>query len=657
MNEDSVPQKQLKVSTPKQPSQAFVDFLRFHDQVNNQKIPNSKLDLEELQSKDLFLDSVATQLKSEFIGLDSQIDKIINGLRPWYLIPKSLNKPTILSLWGMTGVGKTSLVYELVKKLNLESAFFKFDLGKATDFQSTMNSYLSYVANRQSLLFFDEVQTARTIDTLGQDIDRPLLRDFWNLLDTGKISISLSEIIRIRSDIKNRYEHYLLHPTNPEFLLSDYEFYSLSAILRLNNDFYSLFKNSLKEDTDHLINWVIQEIEKSVYKTVYEDHTKALIILAGNIDEAYSDLMNVDPDQYTADELKLNLNTITPTQIKNGLLKRFRAEQVARMGTSLILFPTPSESSYHDIIKQKLIKISDKIKEDFNFEIKFETSVQDLIYKKGTIPAQGVRPILSTISELIESRLPKWIVECAKNDFLEYEIRFDDRTKCISLSHKEKVIITDTLLPEDENTNVNIPDKKFIEYLAVHEAAHLVVGISLMGMLPQRVIFKEGFSGTVPPQVRFKPLRILTAAITMDLAAINLAGYIAEIKKYGKEGLSSGARLDLKTATSLVSQMIMEMGMGNHIGVTLPHPDLVHNIKSMQASDDEAKESLLNKAYVLAETELKNQSLFYEIIVNELKTQHCLNHERLVELFNKYYIASDTDKEKILNRTNHKSLD
>ncbi len=651
------PAGQTSNNNPENPSEAFLTFLNLYEKDKKEGIPNSKTDIDDLNSKELFLNDVASQLKSEFIGLDQQIDKIINTLRPWYLIPKSLNKPVILSLWGMSGVGKTSLVYRLVEKLNFESTFFKYDLGKISDVQSGMGYHLSYFANRQSVLFFDEVQMARTLDAVGHDIDRPQLRDFWTLLDTGMLPILFTEIVRMRNDIKSRYQGFVANPYGPELLMTDYDFDYLAPVLGLSRDYNTLLKKCVVDDTNRLMNWIINEIEKKISKNVYEDHTKALIILAGNIDEAYSQLMTVEPDEFTAEELKENLNTVTPTKIKKGLLTRFRTEQVARMGTSLILFPTPSESSYQGIIKQKLSRIENKIKKDFVFEFKFEQSVHDMIYKKGVIPTQGVRPILSMISEQVESRLPTWIVESAKNGFSEYSVNFDGAKNAFTISHKNKTIFTDVLLTEIESIKIKIPDAKFIEYLAIHEAAHLVVGISLMGMLPQRIIFKESFAGNVMPQVRFRPTSLLTAKISMDFVAMNLAGYAAEIKKYGKEGLSSGATMDLKSATGLVSQMIMEMGMGSHIGVTLPHPDLVHNIKSMQAADDEAKEKLLKQAYVTAEQELKTQSLFYDHVVEELKTKHCLPQERLAELLFKHFEATDEEKVNIVNRKNHKYMD
>lgn len=643
--------------SPKATSDVFDTFLNLYEKDQKDSLPNTSADIQDLNTKEQFLNTVARELKSEFIGLDQQIDKIINALRPWYLIPKSLNKPIILSLWGMSGVGKTSLIYRLVEKLNFENTFFKYDLGKISEAHGGLMQNLSYFANRQSVLFFDEIQMARTLDIHGQDIDRPQLRDFWTLLDTGKLPILFSDIIRIRNDIKSRYQGFVANPYNPEMLMTDYDFDYLAPILGISRDYNTILKKCVVEDTDRLMRWIVNELEKRISKNIFEDHTKALIILAGNIDEAYSQLMTVEPDEFTAEELKENFNSISPTKIKKGLLTRFRAEQVARMGTSLVLFPTPSESSYQGIIKQKLLNIENRIKKDFVFGIKFDNSVHEMIYKKGVIPTQGVRPILSMISEQIESRIPTWIVEIAKNGTADYKIFFNEEANSFQIKNNSNIIFTDVLQIEIENIKIKIPEAKFIEYLAIHEAAHLTVGVNLMGMLPQRIIFKESFSGQVMPQVRFKSSLLLTSKISMDYIAMNLAGYVAEINKYGRDGLSSGATMDLKSATTLAAQMITEMGMGSHIGVSLSHPDFVFNIKSKQAEDDELKEKFLQEAYITADQSLKKQQKFYDYVVEELKTKHCLSQERLAELLFKYFDATDEEKVNIVNRNNHRYLD
>ena len=68
---------------------------------------------EERKEKIERLESAKVQLKTEFIGLDSIIDEIINSISSWYVTPEIINRPVIVSLWGMTGTGKSSVVKNL----------------------------------------------------------------------------------------------------------------------------------------------------------------------------------------------------------------------------------------------------------------------------------------------------------------------------------------------------------------------------------------------------------------------------------------------------------------------------------------------------------------------------------------------------------------
>ena len=75
-------------------------------------------------------------LKEEFVGLDKILDDIETSLYPWYITPELITRPQIISLWGMTGTGKTSVVHRLVKLLDLESKTLFFDCGEDTENRS-----------------------------------------------------------------------------------------------------------------------------------------------------------------------------------------------------------------------------------------------------------------------------------------------------------------------------------------------------------------------------------------------------------------------------------------------------------------------------------------------------------------------------------------
>ena len=146
------------------------------------------------------LEKVKATLKSEFIGLDEIIDKIITALTPWYVTPEVIQRPVVVSLWGMTGTGKTSVISRLIELLDIKKQSMFFDCGKETgdnsisdkieEFFRLEDSETSLDDLLKNLVFvFDEFQYARTIDESGCEVDNKTgLRAVWNLMDTGILS-------------------------------------------------------------------------------------------------------------------------------------------------------------------------------------------------------------------------------------------------------------------------------------------------------------------------------------------------------------------------------------------------------------------------------------------------------------------------------------
>ena len=62
-------------------------------------------------------EKLKSDLKKEFIGIDQQIDNLVDLIRPWYNNPELYDSPCIINLWGMTGHGKTSLVNRIIDLL------------------------------------------------------------------------------------------------------------------------------------------------------------------------------------------------------------------------------------------------------------------------------------------------------------------------------------------------------------------------------------------------------------------------------------------------------------------------------------------------------------------------------------------------------------
>lgn len=118
------------------------------------------------------LSQVKAQLKKEFIGIDEVIDKVIESITSWYLIPEMNDRPVIVNLWGLTGTGKTSLVNRLIELLEINKYLY-LDLGKSNSNAFYSNNVVSVALSElndsekevNSYIFvLDEFQNARTLD-------------------------------------------------------------------------------------------------------------------------------------------------------------------------------------------------------------------------------------------------------------------------------------------------------------------------------------------------------------------------------------------------------------------------------------------------------------------------------------------------------------
>lgn len=157
-----------------------------------------------LKQKQQILDHAKQTLKSEFAGIDSVIDKIFEWMGPWYLFPNMQETPLVINLWGMTGVGKSSLVNRLAELLEFGNRHYRFDMGEISkDSNLNVNNQLRDLSLKKEpepfIISFDEFQHARTINEEGREIDKTDSRIIWKILDNGKFDADLTDFIRLRN--------------------------------------------------------------------------------------------------------------------------------------------------------------------------------------------------------------------------------------------------------------------------------------------------------------------------------------------------------------------------------------------------------------------------------------------------------------------------
>ena len=132
-----------------------------------------------------------TQLKKEFFGIDHIINEIIELVSSWYLFPELQEKPLVINLWGLTGVGKTALIRRLSDLLEFSEKYYSIDLGgNKHSIQDRLEEIYEYDNSSPVIIALDEFQYARTIDQNMGEIENAYSRIVWELIDSGKFQIS-----------------------------------------------------------------------------------------------------------------------------------------------------------------------------------------------------------------------------------------------------------------------------------------------------------------------------------------------------------------------------------------------------------------------------------------------------------------------------------
>jgi len=626
------------------------------------------------------------KLKKEFIGLDSIIDEVLNLIEPWYLFPESQIRPTIINLFGMTGSGKTSLVKRIFELIELKDNLYKFDIGEYSSQSSDKLSYtfsenLKNREKEQIGIVFDEFQLGRTIDENGFEIEKSGLRAMWELLDTGKIStfqssysgarifqlsFKLQECIQIGGVevfngkiIKNKSYHDKYFKDNDE-----YEFPSKKKKKDDEIDNFFIPKEFLwdiltiwdkrfiseREIEDFILTLdgqssiaFLDDTFKKAFVPVEFDFSTSCIFVIGNIDEAYKMSKNFDPDS-DADRFYENSLKITLPHIKLALQKRFRSEQIARLGNNHIIYPAFSSKNYKDLISLELNKSCKFIKDKFEIDIDFHHTVNDIIYKEGVFPTQGARPIFTTISSIVLSyfgAIIKDIIEEKKNvRYLFWQ--FYEKKHLITFYDKNNK----KLFEKSYDVKLKIDNLRESDYselqaqVAVHEAGHAVAAIYSANILPTEIISRTANMSEGHCLVDVPSTSLDTKEFLMNDIIISIGGHVAEELVFGKDKVSNGTSGDFERISNIALNMAKSYGMLGNISPMFYGPENANANYNWSSKNfnyaDELAEKLVMECKQTCVNILEENMLLLIKISEYLSENSRMDSEMILEFVKKY---------------------
>jgi len=551
--------------------------------------------LKHIKTKRAELANAAKELKAHFVGLDAIIDKILRNLEVWYIMPELLTRPVIINLWGMTGVGKTDLVRRLVNCLKFNDRYAEMQMtnkGTSNDhyWVRTISGFLSMsniVEGQQGILLLDEIQRFRTIDQELREIHDYQFQDVWMLLSDGKLTGATSrediysEICQAayQEDLEDQEEDSPVEETSnsgkpaigkapkekkkkksSKFSMWYYEAARLKRILRLN------------EPTAEIMTWNKEKkrqvlMDKIDDPELYQprDFTKLLIFISGNIDEAYTmahltDSTNIDADVFHRETTKINFLTI-----KDKLTRRFKPEQIARMGNTHVIYPSLSKSSYEEIIRRKITQLRNCIREKTGMVVTFDKSINEAIYRNGVFPTQGTRPVFSTITSFLEVNTPFFLFKTIASGSDSLRMYYEGKHLCGKVGGKVYRVLNEGEIDKIQREEF---DKNRIVGVSVHEAGHAVAYAVLFGYAPTQI--KVNMASTKDLGFIYThPFRV-TRKVVKDRVSCLLAGKVAEQLMFGEQNLSAGCSGDVSEATILAARYVRDYGMGAKVSRIAP---------------------------------------------------------------------------------------
>ena len=507
------------------------------------------------------LDMLRIRLKNDFVGIDEIIDNLLDYIQIWYLVPEILTRPIVVCLWGLTGVGKTDLVRRLVKYLDFQERFVEVELGNTdqTTFFNSVNAILtanSITDGKPSIVLFDEIQRFYTVESDGSPVQSTKFNDFWELLSDGRLAKREKEDLDyyISDFMFNQRQRNRRAEPVEEGLTENvgiWEARNLKKMLSMEEDVVDIADMTKVQMLERII-------EAKTRKRVYEpvDYSQTLILISGNLDEAFQMATHTSDSEVDADIYHAFTKKITAVDIKNALTRRFRPEQVARFGNIHLIYPSLRKVDFEGLIRKEVGKILERTKENFGVDVEVCEPIYQLIYRNGVFPVQGVRPVFSSVTDILETNLSKFLYETLHRDKQSFTITYNAEAKKIQADIEGSLVEIPFVGRIDKIRQSNIND--VVANVSVHEAGHAVTYVELFGLSPLQL--KSKVASSYASGFTFPHEIYETKENIIKKAKVFLAGGIAEEMVFGTENATVGRLNDRENVSMLVMDYIRRYG-------------------------------------------------------------------------------------------------
>jgi hypothetical protein len=565
--------------------------------------PGIRATLAERQQR---LEAARQQLKTELLGIDDVIDRVVDAVRAWYVLPQLCNRPVIVCLWGLTGTGKTQLIRRLAQLLEFYDRFVEVQMdgfSNGAGFRSsTLSGMLENSGIQESapgILVLDEFQRFRTIDRKGEDVKVERYQDVWALLSDGRLPPPLSALGTIERKLAEAdYEAEREDDEGEragkkpyQYRLDAWDAQELKRMLKLNAPLVEI----MQWPSDQ-VQALIRRFQQSsqAWET---DYSRLLVFVCGNLDEMYQEtaqrVQDCDTDADIFHRLTRRLSLI---DVKGALCKRFKPEQIARLGNEHVIYPSLSRSTYERLIQALCERYTEEVLAQTGVRLALTPAVRDELYANAVFPTQGTRPLFSAVHAILSANLIKaslWVLEQGLALDQVFEVSLDDTRRHLIVKAAHTPGAPQTRLPVHFELNhiKQRANADFRALLAVHEAGHGLIYSLLFAQAPQEIkINLASFEGGYNSYVG---LKVESRQNLLDRICVSLAGREAERLVFGDSACTTGAEQDHRHATESASRFIRLHGFGDRISVTDVTVDMDNHVNTDMAPSNRAIETLL----------------------------------------------------------------